>query len=140
MRFSFLLPGFAMTAFTALACSAAAIGAGAPAAGNAAAGEAVFKRCAACHRVGPGAANGLGPALNGVVGRRAGAAPNFRYSPAMASAKTVWTHDALSRFLAAPRTAIPGTRMAYAGLANARDRDDVIAYLALYGPNGVKKK
>ncbi|WP_448664188.1 c-type cytochrome [Sphingomonas sp. CJ20] len=109
-------------------------------AGNAVAGEAVFKRCAACHRVGPGAANGLGPALNGVVGRAPGAVAGFKYSPAMAGAKAVWSRDALSRFLASPRTAMPGTRMVFAGLPNAKDRDDVIAYLALYSPSGAKKK
>ena len=98
------------------------------------AGATVFKKCAACHSVEPSGRNGLGPNLRGVVGRNAAKAPEFSYSPAMASTKLAWTEQNLSRFLASPRQVVPGTRMTFAGLPNQQDRANVIAFLKQSGP------
>lgn len=95
-------------------------------------GAEVFKACRACHQVGPDAKNALGPVLNGVVGRKAGTVDGFNYSPANKSAGEggwVWTEENLNKYLADPRAAMPGNRMAFAGLKDEQDRKDVIAYL-----------
>ena len=101
-----------------------------------AAGEAVFKKCQACHQVGEGAKNRSGPMLNGVVDRAAGSVDGFKYSGALAEAAEgglVWTHDELSAFLENPRGYLKGTKMGFAGLKSADDRDAVIAYLNSFG-------
>lgn len=93
-----------------------------------AAGATVFKRCAICHStVGK---ISIGPPLNGVVGRKAGAIPKFVYSKAIASSMLTWDKTTLDKFLARPQGETPGTKMGFAGLANPKDRQDVIAYLA----------
>lgn len=96
--------------------------------GDAANGATVFKRCAVCHSVEPGKKAGMGPNLSNVVGRKAGTT-DFAYSPAMKAAAVKWTPDALDTFLTRPSAMIKGSRMAFAGLPNAQDRADVIAYL-----------
>ena len=101
---------------------------------DAVAGATVFKKCVACHSVEPSGRNGLGPNLRGVVGRSAAKAPGFSYSPAMVTAKLVWTEQTLARFLASPRQVVPGTRMTFAGLPNPQDRANVIAFLKASGP------
>lgn len=99
------------------------------AAGDAAAGEAVFKKCGSCHKL--TGANAVGPYLNGVVGRNHAAVADFAYSEAMAAkAAEAWTPEALFAFLENPKQAIPGTKMAFAGLPKPEDRANVIAYLA----------
>jgi cytochrome c len=99
-------------------------------------GEKVFKKCQACHQVGEGAKNRSGPILNGIVGRAAGAVDGFKYSGplmAMAEAGLVWTPEALSEFLAAPKSFMKGTKMSFAGLKDDADRDAVVAYLSSFG-------
>lgn len=91
-------------------------------------GAQVFTRqCAVCHSVQPGKM-GMGPNLAGVVGRRAGST-RFPGSPALRNSGIVWTDAQIDAFLKAPSTLVRGNRMAYAGLASAQDRVDVIAYL-----------
>lgn len=121
---------FAIGSLTTLALGAALVPAIAQSAGgDAAKGKTVFARCMACHAVTPGT-NRIGPSLAGVVGRKAGSAPGFTYSPAMKGSKTVWNAKALDGFLARPSGAsVPGTKMAFAGVPNATDRANVIAYL-----------
>ncbi|MCL5778664.1 c-type cytochrome [Limibaculum sp. FT325] len=100
-----------------------------------AAGEKAFRACQACHKVGEGAKNGTGPALNGVVGHAAGKAEGFKYSKAMAEkveTGLVWTPEALDAFLADPRGFMKGTRMAYGGMKDADQRAAVIAYLSTF--------
>ena len=94
---------------------------------DAAAGGMAFQQCAECHS--PGDADGVGPGLKGVVGRRAGGKPGFIYSPAMAKATITWDAATLEKFLADPRTAVPGTTMAWPGDDDAKERADLIAYL-----------
>lgn len=100
-------------------------------------GEKVFAKCKACHAVGEGAKNKIGPHLNGVLGRRAGSVEGFRYSKAMAARGEeglAWTPETLDAFLAAPKKFIPGTRMSFAGLAEPGDRAALITYLRRYSP------
>jgi cytochrome c len=111
----------------------------AAAAGDAARGEAVFKACRTCHRIGDGAANFVGPQLNGVVGRRAGSVPGYHYSDATRNSGLTWDEATLTRFLRSPRAVLPGTKMAFPGMRSDADIADVVAYLAQFGPDGKKK-
>lgn len=100
------------------------------------AGEKVFKKCAACHKVGEGAKNGTGPTQNGIVGRAAGSVEGFKYSKAlmdMAAAGLVWDEASLDAFLENPKAFMKGTKMSFAGLKKPEDRAAVIAYLATFG-------
>jgi len=95
-------------------------------------GAEVFKRCRACHEVGDKAKNKVGPILNGIVGRKAGTIEGFNYSDANKKAGAdgwVWTEEKMMEYLLNPRAAMPGNKMAYAGLKDEQDRKDLIAYL-----------
>ena len=96
--------------------------------GDVARGEAQFKECAACHKLAAGA-NEVGPSLHGIFTRKAGELADFRYSPAMKRSGVNWTPESLDKYLADPQAFIPANRMPYAGLSNAADRADLIAYL-----------
>lgn len=103
--------------------------------GNPKDGEEVFKKCRACHEVGPDAKNKLGPILNGILGRKAGTIEGFNYSPANKKSGEegwVWDEAKLNKYLENPREAMPGNRMAFAGLADEQDRKDIIAYLKMF--------
>ena len=98
-------------------------------AGDAAAGEKVFKKyCAACHTTDEGK-NRVGPSLFGVVGRHSGTVAGFAYSDANKNSGIVWTEDKLDPYLADPKGVVPGTKMTFAGIKDATERADVIAFL-----------
>ncbi|HDZ75245.1 MAG TPA: cytochrome c family protein, partial [Aurantimonas coralicida] len=104
-------------------------------AGDADAGKKVFNKCRACHAVGEGAANKIGPQLNELFGRAAGGLADYKYSPAMMKAGedgVVWGEATLLDFLADPKGFVSGTKMGFAGLKKEDDRDNVIAYLATF--------
>jgi cytochrome c len=108
-------------------------------AGDPANGEKVFRKCKACHAVGDGAENRIGPVLTGVVGRPIASAPGFEYSDALkalASANGAWTPEMLDAFLTKPGDVAKGTKMAFAGLRKEEERADVIAYLATFSAGG----
>lgn len=107
-------------------------------AGDVAAGEKVFARCKICHQVGEAARNGVGPSLNGIVGRRAGAIADFAYSNANKNSGLTWDEATLKEYLKNPRAMVPGTKKAFAGLPVGADIDNVIAYLKQFGPDGKK--
>lgn len=110
--------------FAALAAIAAA-----PAiAQDAKAGEKAFVQCKACHSVIAGQ-NRIGPSLAGVVGRKAGTYAKFNYSAAMKAKAVVWNDATLDIYLTKPAAYVKGTKMAFAGIADAKKRKDVIAYL-----------
>lgn len=115
-----------------------AAGASAAAGGDAKAGEAIYSRCAACHALDY---DRTGPHHCGLFGRRAGSVPGFTYSDAMHRSQIVWNEKSLDRFLASPLKALPGTSMGYAGVTDAKERRDLIAYLQEAGrrPPCVKK-
>ena len=97
---------------------------------SAEAGKALTKKCAACHNFGKGEANKTGPHLYGIVGaKQGGHAPDFAYSDAMKSKGRTWDFQELSEFLTKPKAYVPGTKMAFAGLAKPEDRANVIEYL-----------
>jgi cytochrome c len=119
-------------------------------AGKAEDGETVFKKCMACHRVGPDAKNLIGPNLTGVIGRQAGTAEGFAYSDLNKAAGTtglVWTEDLIFKYLEDPTPFLKGfltdkgkpdlaagaTKMVFK-LADEQDRKDVIAYLKTFSP------
>jgi cytochrome c len=101
-----------------------------------AAGETVFKKCTACHKVGEGAKNGVGPVLNGIIDAPMAAVEGFKYSAPLAKMGedgAVWDAASLHAFLENPRGFLKGTKMSFAGLKKPEDRDAVIAYLATFG-------
>jgi len=100
--------------------------------GDAENGKDVFKACRACHQVGAGAKNGIGPSLNGIVGKNAGTIAGFNYSDANKEAGTkglIWTEESLFKYLENPAAFMPGNKMTYAGVKDEADRRDLIAYL-----------
>lgn len=110
-------------------------GVGGAAGQDAAAGEKVFARCKACHAVGEGAGNKVGPQLNDLFGRQAGTAEGFRYSKAMADAGAgglVWHEESIKAYLADPRGFVKGNKMAFAGLKKEAELADIVAYLATF--------
>jgi cytochrome c len=97
-------------------------------------GKAVFEQCAACHSLGePGDYDG--PSLKGVIGRKAGSLEDYRYSAAMKRSDVVWDATTLDKYIADPQAFIPGNRMAFAGIGDKAQRDDLIAYLAVATKN-----
>ena len=101
-----------------------------------AAGETVFRACAACHEIGEGARNRVGPQLNGIYGNDVAAVEGFRYSPALREAGEsgmVWDDGSLAAYLADPRGFIRGNRMAFQGLRSDEDIAAVIAYMQSAG-------
>lgn len=97
------------------------------AAGN---GKIVFLRCSACHALEPDAGNKVGPNLAGVIGRKAGTVQGFAYSEPMKASGLTWTREELDRFIENPMKAVPGTKMAFAGIPDAAQRQAVIDYIA----------
>lgn len=92
-------------------------------------GEQVFKKCAACHTVTKGGANGLGPNLWGALGKAHGHVPGFAYSDALKSKPGVWDWQGMSDWLKSPKAYAPGTKMTFAGLSKPEDRANLIAFL-----------
>lgn len=92
-------------------------------------GKLVFEQCAACHSLGdPGDYDG--PMLKGVIGRKAGSLEDYRYSAAMKRSDVTWDATTLDKYVTDPQAFIPGNRMAFAGISDKAERDDLIAYLA----------
>ena len=89
---------------------------------------AAFAQCAACHSV--TGSNGVGPSLKGIIGRKAGSYPGFRYSRAMKTLGKSWDKSLLSAYLANPQQTIPGNVMPFAGLPHAAQRTAIVNYLA----------
>lgn len=102
---------------------------------DAARGERFFRsRCAVCHTIETGAPQGIGPNLVGVMGNRIASRPEFgNYSTALIMVPGSWDWKTTDRFLRAPRTFAPGTRMTFAGISDAQDRADVMVYMNRQG-------
>lgn len=96
-------------------------------------GEKVFKQCSACHQVGEGAKNRVGPVLNGIIGQQVASVEGFKYSKgfvALGEEGKVWDAALLSELLTKPKDFVKGTKMSFAGLKKQEDIDAVTAYLA----------
>jgi len=114
----------------AIAASVAFVGAvPALAEGDAVAGKAVFNQCKACHQVGPEAKNGVGPILNGIVGRKAGEGASYNYSDANKNSGLTWDEATLRAYLTDPKAKVPGTKMIFPGIKREKQLDDLMAYL-----------
>ncbi|MEN3791744.1 c-type cytochrome [Fulvimarina sp. MAC3] len=108
-------------------------------AGDPEAGKGIFRRCQACHKIGEGAKNGIGPELNGVMSEKPGVVEGYSFSSAFqdwAADKEKWTHELMTTWLSDPRGTVPGTKMAFAGLKSQEDIDNVIAYLSQFSEDG----
>jgi cytochrome c len=117
---------FCVFGFAALLAVFVSAGAG----GDAAAGKKVYvSRCLTCHSVEKGGSNKLGPLLFGIMGKKAGTLPGYAYSKPLKRSSFVWTDDALRQWLKRPNQTLPGTRMAFAGLSNPKQIEDLIAYM-----------
>ena len=103
---------------------------------DAAKGAEVFKKCAACHTINQGGANGIGPNLYGTMGEGIGQGKGgFAFTDAIKGVGGTWDFDKMNAWLTSPRKFAPGTKMTFAGLGSAEDRANVILYLNQQGSN-----
>ena len=96
---------------------------------NSSEGAKIFKKCAACHSIAEGGANKIGPALWGVLGRKAGSVSGYKYSKAMVQHGKIWSFEEMNGFLIKPKDWVKGTKMSFAGLKNEKNRASVILYM-----------
>lgn len=115
-----------LTSAGLLAAGLVGAGVGPPPAAQIEQGREVYERCAACHSL---ERDRVGPRHCGLFGRRAGSVPGFPYSDAMRDSGIVWTWETLDRFIADPLGTVPGTFMGYAGIPDAEERAQLLAYL-----------
>ncbi|WP_294541120.1 cytochrome c family protein [uncultured Rhodoblastus sp.] len=108
------------------------------AAGDPVAGGKVFNKCASCHKIGPGAKNGVGPQLNGLVGGKAGGYEGFAYSDVNKNSGLTWDEATFKDYIAAPQKKIPGTKMSFPGLPAEADRDNLWAFISQFKADGSK--
>lgn len=104
-----------------------------------AAGERAFAKCRACHQLGEGARNLVGPELNGLFGRKAGTVEGYSYSAANTESGIVWDEAKFAEYIQNPRGVIPGTKMVFPGLRNAREIADLTAYLRQFDAKGARR-
>jgi cytochrome c len=117
----------AAAAFTALAQDAAA-------------GKTSFNKCMACHSIGDGAKNKVGPELNGLDGRKSGTAPDYSYSDANKNSGITWNKDQFLEYIKDPKAKIPGTKMIFPGIKNEKEANDVWAYISQFDKDGKTKQ
>jgi cytochrome c len=122
-----------LSALVVIASSAAA---SAALAQDVAAGKTSFNKCMACHAIGPGARNKVGPELNGLDGRKAGTAPDYSYSDADKNSGITWNEAQFKDYIKDPKAKIPGTRMAFAGIKDEKESNDLWAFIAQYDKDG----
>jgi len=103
-------------------------------------GQHSFNKCLPCHAVGPGAENKVGPELNGLDGRHAGTAANFNYSDGNKNSGIVWNEATFKDYIRSPQAKVPGTKMAFAGITNPQEIEDLWAYLKQFDTDGEVKK
>jgi len=103
-------------------------------------GKTVFNVCLACHTIGPGAQNKIGPELNGLDGRKAGTVPNFDYSDANKSSGIVWNEETFEDYIKNPAAKVPGTKMIFPGIKNEQQEKDLWAYISQFDSDGNTKK
>ena len=104
-----------------------------------AAGEQSFRKCLACHSVGPDAKNKVGPVLNGLDGRTSGTIEGYSYSEANKKAHITWNKDSFADYIKNPKAKVPGTKMAFAGIRNEKEIASLWAYLDQFKADGSKK-
>lgn len=112
--------------------------AGSAMAQDAAAGEKVFIKCKACHQIGEGAKNAVGPVLNGVIGRKSGSVEGYNYSDANKNSGITWDEATFKEYIKNPKAKVPGTKMAFAGLQSDDEINNLLAYLKSFDASGKK--
>jgi cytochrome c len=105
-----------------------------------AAGKSSFNKCLACHAVGEGAKNKVGPELNGLNGRKSGSAPGYSYSDANKNSGLTWDEATFKEYIKDPKAKIPGTKMAFAGIKKETEINDLWAFLAQFDADGKIKQ
>jgi cytochrome c len=103
-------------------------------------GATIFKKCAICHKIGPGATNLVGPELNGLDGRHSGSVAGYSYSDANKNSGIVWNEQTFAEYIEDPRAKVPGTKMIFAGIKNEQEIKDLWAYLKQFDAEGNIKK
>ena len=104
-----------------------------------AAGKTSFNKCMACHAIGEGAKNKVGPVLNGLDGRKSGTAPDYSYSDANKNSGITWNKEQFLDYIKDPKAKIPGTKMIFPGIKNEKEINDLWAFLAQYDKDGKTK-
>ena len=122
-----------LSAMAVIASCAAAL------AQDVAAGKTAFNKCVACHAVGEGARNKVGPVLNGLDGRKSGTVEGYSYSQANRNSGIIWNKDQFLDYIRDPKARIPGNRMVFAGIKNESEAADLWAFLAQYDKDGKTK-
>ena len=103
-------------------------------------GATIFKKCALCHKIGPGATNLVGPVLNGLDGRHSGSVAGFNYSGANKNSGIVWSEQTFGDYIKDPKAKIPGTKMVFAGIKNEQEAKNLWAYIKQFDAQGNIKK
>ena len=114
----------ALVILTSLAAASGAL------AQDAAAGKTSFNKCLACHAIGEGAKNKVGPVLNGLDGRQSGSAEGYNYSDANKNSGITWGKEVFLEYIKDPKAKIPGTKMVFAGIKTEKEANDLWAYVS----------
>ena len=123
----------ALAVITSMAAASSAL------AQDVAAGKTSFNKCLACHAVGEGAKNKVGPELNGLDGRKSGTTEGYSYSEANKNSGIAWNKEQFLDYIKDPKAKIPGTKMIFAGIKNEKEANDLWAFLAQYDTDGKVK-
>ena len=122
-----------LAAFISLAAASNAL------AQDTAAGESSFKKCLPCHSIGEGAKNKVGPLLNGLDGRKSGTVEGFSYSDANKNSGITGSQEQFLDYIKDPKAKIPGTKMAFPGIKNETEANNLWAYISQFQADGKKK-
>jgi cytochrome c len=125
---------------SALIVLVSSVAASAALAQDVAAGKSSFNKCLACHAIGEGAKNKVGPELNGLDGRKSGTAPDYSYSDANKNSGITWNEAEFKDYIKDPKAKVPGTKMIFAGIKNEKEINDLWAYVSQYDKDGKTKQ
>jgi len=103
------------------------------------AGKSSFNKCMACHAIGEGAKNKVGPELNGLDGRKSGTVEGYSYSDANKNSGITWGKDVFLEYIKDPKAKIPGTKMVFAGIKNENEANNLWAYVSSFDKDGKTK-
>ncbi len=123
----------------ALIVVASSVAASAAPAQDITAGKSSFNKCLACHAIGEGARNKVGPELNGLDGRKSGTAPDYSYSDANKNSGITWNEAQFKEYIRDPKAKVPGTKMTFAGIKNEKEINDLWAFVSQYDKDGKTK-
>ena len=104
-----------------------------------AAGKTSFNKCLACHAIGEGAKNKVGPVLNGLDGRKSGTAADYNYTDANKNSGITWNEAQFKEYIKDPKAKIPGTKMAFAGIKSENEINNLWAFVSQYDKDGKTK-